>query len=501
MPVPFPDDLPINHTQSGVDPEKRKSEHLGPNAKRQRRSPRPDGKPQQALPHFNVTKNVTSSSGFAARDGRPFPKDIIGAHGKRAYVPSPSLAPSTNSTLRSHTNPPATRSQGHALSSPCDLQDNTSSEHSNTFSQTRTLLGTEVTPNVPTSGHTQEIAQTQNTLVDPIHIKHEDDESNFYVSALGYASWHKRADNTDYFEDDDTLRPEDWLNLPCDKAMKEETYSVGSSDEEDMMHLADAVASALKQTPPTSVLKDMDASSPIEVFDPSLQHSPPVPSNEHAATKSKQPNTEEELLDEDVDWDAIMLQLPAAPKYPSLSPQLPTQAVPIKTEPTSPPPSNLPKPFARPPFPAPLRDKSPITGLSHNTVLRTCFRVGHFIGEGNRCHRHKQDAIFELYARVKFSSRENNQRVQHFQLADMFKDQQPYPTGILNGWKTGSLLEKHSAAFLRISNNNGEAKLCRCICRLKREKKNELGWVVDVLSIEEANWDDVRVMRGFVCPE
>ncbi|KAK4232608.1 hypothetical protein QBC38DRAFT_514301 [Podospora fimiseda] len=484
--LPFRDDMPSIPTQSSALPQKRKPEQLGLGAKRQRQSPLPDGKPQKALPPFNITKNVTTSSNFVSKDGRPFAEEYTNDQDKIAFIPSSGPVPPINSALSSRRNPGGTSSPNDEL-------------FSTLHPQTQTPLGTRVSQDVSNADHTQNTAQTQTTIVVPIHVKRKDDANDWHIPAPGNASGNKHVDKTDYFEDDEGLL-EDWLNLACDKAVEEETYSIGSSQEADLINLTDIVVSAFKQTPPTSVLKDMDASSIVEVFDPSLQHSPPAPTNEHASTKPKQPETEEELLDADVDWDALMLQLPDPPRNLSISPQLPTQTVHIKTEPISPPPSNIPKPFARPPFPAPVRDKSPIIGVSHNTVLRTCFRVGQFISEGNRCHREKQDAIFELYARVKFSSRESNRRVQHFQFADIFKDQQPYPTGILEGWKTESLLEKHSAAFLHTGKNHGEAKMCRCMCRLKREK-NELGWIVDVLSIEEANWNDVELVRAVVCRE
>ncbi|KAK4160042.1 hypothetical protein QBC43DRAFT_304108 [Cladorrhinum sp. PSN259] len=498
--LPFPDDFSVTNTQSTAVIEKRKHQELDHGSKRQRRSPQLDRNSQHNLPLFNVTKNVAPSSESAAKDNRPFPEESICNLAEQDCPSTTASTSPTNLTLGSSTNAPVTTSQGHGPPS----QGGGCQEYlalNNGFSQSQTLLSEAVAD--PNLEHTQETLQTQDTLVDPVPIKRENEGSNWHISGPGHASWDKQADKIDYFEDDETLHFDDWLNLPSDKAIKEETYSVGSSDEEDMVHLADAVASTIKHTPPTSVLKEMDASSSIEIFDPKLQHSPPIPSSDLGSTKPKQVDTEEVLLDSDVDWDSIMLQLPVIPQNPSLSPQLPIHSLPIKAKPKDEPPRplSLPKPFARPPFPTPLRDKSPITGISRAMVFRTCFRAGHFIAEGNRCDRQKQDAIFELFARVTFSSRENGQRVQHFQFADMFKDQQPYPSGILNGWKTGSLLEKHSAAFLQIGSNNGEAKMCRCICRLKREKKNELGWVVDILSIEEANWDDVQVVRGVVCRE
>lgn len=278
-------------------------------------------------------------------------------------------------------------------------------------------------------------------------------------------------------------------------------YSIASSDEEEMARLADIplVAETLK-IPSSSVIRGMDDNSSIEAFDPSLQRSPP--SDATQAGRNPRGNDhqhyEEDLLDYNVDWDEVMGSLPSCPRDPSL-PSTKNAAARTQQTLTTPFTPRM-KPFARPRFPAPVNDKSPVTGISKSTVLRTCFRIGELLNEAKKCDNAQQEAIFEVYARVTYSSREGNTRVQHFQFTDLFKDQLPYPTGMLNGWKTGSLLDQQSAAFLDASRDRG--KMCRCICRINSERKrseSDLGWVVVVLGIREVDWDEVELMRQIIC--
>ena len=53
------------------------------------------------------------------------------------------------------------------------------------------------------------------------------------------------------------------------------------------------------------------------------------------------------------------------------------------------------KPFARPNFPSLVLDPSPVAGLSSQTYLRTCFRIGEMFKEGIRCATLGQDAVIE----------------------------------------------------------------------------------------------------------
>lgn len=155
--------------------------------------------------------------------------------------------------------------------------------------------------------------------------------------------------------------------------------------------------------------------------------------------------------------------------------------------------------FVRPPFPPPVKPRSPIPGLSPSPILQLCFRIGELINRASKNRATNQPATYELYARVKSSSRDpfSSRGVQHFEFMDLFKDHPPHLAGALSGWKTGGLVDRQSAEFLGVE-EEGEPRICRCVCRMKRvvEKGKGVGWVVEVVSIREAGWENVEWVRG-----
>jgi hypothetical protein len=152
------------------------------------------------------------------------------------------------------------------------------------------------------------------------------------------------------------------------------------------------------------------------------------------------------------------------------------------------------RPFARPDFPALARDRSPIVGVSAQTFLRVCFRVGEMFKEGGRCSAMDQDAVIELFARVTFSSREPGTTKQNFQFADLWHDRPPFPSGLLANYKATGLLETESRAFL----GSEEGIMARCFGRLKRDSKSSSGWMLHVISIRVTDWEEIRWTRRIV---
>ena len=147
------------------------------------------------------------------------------------------------------------------------------------------------------------------------------------------------------------------------------------------------------------------------------------------------------------------------------------------------------KPIVRPPFPAAVRDRLPIIGMTSNTLLRTCFRVGEAISQS--CHAVKagNNILIELYARVLNSERNDSQ--QRFTFCDLFHARPPYiqATYAATIWKTVQLFEYDSARLLQ------QGRICRCMGTMKRDGKD---WVMIVLNIWEATWDDVQWVEGIV---
>lgn len=153
-------------------------------------------------------------------------------------------------------------------------------------------------------------------------------------------------------------------------------------------------------------------------------------------------------------------------------------------------------PFMRPPFPKPLRDRSPIMGLSNRTVLRTCFRIGEALNAAAVASRSNTDAIVELYARIVSSEREDESGFkQFFQLGDLFTDKPPYLSATYGLWKGVGLWNLDSKVFLEKA---GKGKLARVIGRIKRREQGG-GCEMVIMSIWEVDWEDVGIAKGIVC--
>ncbi|KAI5866254.1 hypothetical protein GGS23DRAFT_377298 [Durotheca rogersii] len=296
-------------------------------------------------------------------------------------------------------------------------------------------------------------------------------------------------------------------------------YPVDGLMEEEMACLLDTALNSVweAQVPPSSVTKDWDRDSRSATeYDATLQHSsPPICSEKPKATQGglqgvgrvEEPgDVEDDLLDEGVDWNAVYAAVSTIPDNASAvncrdAPRSSSvdQISPVhnsgEVRPGVGDETRL-RPFVRPPFPEKVRDGSAILGLSSNTVLRTCFRVGEMINQSVRCLTRQHDAVFELFARVTYSNRENLERRQHFQFVDLFKDQRPYPAGILTGWRVGGRLDRQSAAFLPVK---AEPRICRCLCRPKRDPKAATGLILTIISIREADWTQIRWAKKLVC--
>ncbi|KAF2966440.1 hypothetical protein GQX73_g7141 [Xylaria multiplex] len=225
----------------------------------------------------------------------------------------------------------------------------------------------------------------------------------------------------------------------------------------------------------------------------------------HAAGKW-QTDTPENLLDEDVDWNVVLAGSNAIQGTPlidscheiefskrinvGMCKKISGDARPCPDEGES-----FPA-FTRPSFPEKVRDRPSVPGMSSDILLRTCFRIGAMISQTMHSFSHKQNVVFELYARVTYSSRETLSRRQHFQFVDLFKDQQPYPAATLTNWRIDSQLDKDSATFL---DTRGGPRLCWCMCKPMRDPKAVIGWTYTVLKIKEANWEQIRWAKRIIC--
>ncbi|KAF2745247.1 hypothetical protein M011DRAFT_376479, partial [Sporormia fimetaria CBS 119925] len=146
------------------------------------------------------------------------------------------------------------------------------------------------------------------------------------------------------------------------------------------------------------------------------------------------------------------------------------------------------KPIVRNPFPAPVRDRSPIIGLTSDRLLRTCFRVGEAINVGRNAVKSGKNVIIELYARVLRSKRLENK--QHFILGDLFHDKKPYLEAEYDAtiWRSVALHEFDSRVFL-----DGTTRMCRCMLSTASNGKE---WRPKILNIWAAKKDDIAWVEG-----
>ena len=153
-------------------------------------------------------------------------------------------------------------------------------------------------------------------------------------------------------------------------------------------------------------------------------------------------------------------------------------------------------PVVRPSFPASVLPRSPVTGLSPATVLRTCLRIGEALNAASISLRNSVDALIELYCRIKYSDREPNGYKQFFEFVDLFNpDRSPVLNGVYAIWKGVELWDFDSRAFL---GDKGRGKMARVLGRMKRGEGGK-GWEFTILSIWEATWEDVGVVKGIIC--
>ncbi|KAF1995362.1 hypothetical protein P154DRAFT_397022, partial [Amniculicola lignicola CBS 123094] len=147
------------------------------------------------------------------------------------------------------------------------------------------------------------------------------------------------------------------------------------------------------------------------------------------------------------------------------------------------------KPIVRPRFPQQTRDRSPIIGLSSNTLLRTCFRIGEAINTGCQAVKNGKNVVLELYARVLTSKRDDKK--QHFVFCDLYHRKPPYIKAVYDAaiWKPVELFNFDSGLLLQ------ENRMCRCIGKMRRDGK---AWELVVLNIWPTTWEDIEWVEGIV---
>lgn len=276
----------------------------------------------------------------------------------------------------------------------------------------------------------------------------------------------------------------------------------------------------------------LGSSSPSHYSHKGLQPGADHEASPESSTPDKQVLTDEDIYnDEEVETGFLDFMTPTSAQVPPPSPpespsenrlrkvhSMPPPPItpvtsPVKSLVVSPPGIALPKPkdiphkvsfdqngtaipFIRPPFPSPIRDRSPVLGLSPRSVLRTCFRIGEALNAGSTALRTRTDAVIELYARVSHSDRPAGSVKQNFHFADLFTpDKPPFLKGTYGLWKGVEIWDQDSKVFL---GESGKGKMARVVGRIGRDEKTR-GLEMTVLSVWEADWEDVGICKGIYC--
>jgi hypothetical protein len=136
-------------------------------------------------------------------------------------------------------------------------------------------------------------------------------------------------------------------------------------------------------------------------------------------------------------------------------------------------------------------DRSSLFGVSSTSALRTCFRVGEALNPGCQAVRNNRSLVLEIYARITSSWREPKpSRKQHFIINDLYHDKPPFINGTFELWDQSALWEQDSRPFLQAG---AVGIKCRMIARMKRDGTK---WRLEILSIWQADWEDVEHVAG-----
>lgn len=66
-------------------------------------------------------------------------------------------------------------------------------------------------------------------------------------------------------------------------------------------------------------------------------------------------------------------------------------------------------------------------------AFKTFFHLNEMLDAKVQMFKHQPEMVFDLFARVLYSSRENFVKKQYFQFRDLFKETPPYLSGALLG--------------------------------------------------------------------
>lgn len=296
--------------------------------------------------------------------------------------------------------------------------------------------------------------------------------------------------------------------------INEDDYPLDEDEQAELNELRTSTHQAVQETrePPSSILRSEEDMRDMDMYDKTLKYSPVATSCVPEKPERNNGSYRElhEPLTDPEDWE--FLRRPGDPlqSTTALSLGMYTSVAANNREDSSGIPNqaegddcNPLHPFARPPFPtANVAARSPVTGLSSNMLLRTCFRIGEALSQASLCTRDNQDAFTELFARVTFSSREADGKKQNFQFGDIFHNKPPFISGVLEKYASSDLQKTESFELITVDQEKREDELGQMVRVLGRVKRviQGRGYSMDIVNIRKTDWEEVRWTQRILSP-
>ncbi|KPM36506.1 hypothetical protein AK830_g10058 [Neonectria ditissima] len=205
----------------------------------------------------------------------------------------------------------------------------------------------------------------------------------------------------------------------------EETSYLEDFDDQAVEELLEDCTWKADQIPPSSVVRACDRDSrSAEEFDPNLQHSPLCSSSSTTALIK-----DDILLNHETDWSQVHECAQMMPKANSPVGSLETRT--LKSLDSKPKQSASPSPTLRSSATSKPNTPGPFPSQMFLKAHKTFFHIREMVDAKEELFKNQPEAVFELFARVVYSSRENFHHKQYFQFRSLLKECPPYLNGAL----------------------------------------------------------------------
>jgi hypothetical protein len=207
-------------------------------------------------------------------------------------------------------------------------------------------------------------------------------------------------------------------------------FGLKQSDEDALAELLKQDTWEEPQQPPSSVLRTWSRNSrSADEYDPQLQRSSP-----HSSSDIPETSIRYTPLPEEIDWRAVQEHTRQEPK--------PGSTIGFSTANRSKVPEHESRPVERKDWTS-SQSRSSAPTITHTSTVftdrvllkpfKTFFDLQELLDAKAQMFRNQPEIIFELFARVIYSSRENFHKKQYFRFRSLLKESPPYLNGALLG--------------------------------------------------------------------